>query len=111
LQQNLHYKLLARRQTDLHRVRWTYPCGAGKGTACRCWWFLWHHKAAVEEHLPLTPRTLLLTLPYLHSVCHKMTILTVVLNQKITAVGIVTILSFCKIRVKCVHPSKHKNFL
>lgn len=101
---NLHSKLLPRRQTDLHKVSGTYPCGAGEGTAFKCQWFLWPHEAADGEILPLSSRTL----SYLHSAYHK---ITIVLNQKIIAVGIVTILSFCKIRVKCVHPSKHINFL
>lgn len=110
LQLNQHSELLPRRQTGLQYVSGTYPWGAGKGTALRCQQFLWDDKAE-EEILPLTSRTLFLTLFHLYSVCHKTTIHNIVMNQKITAVGIVTILSFCKVRVKCIHPSKHLNLL
>lgn len=61
-----------RRQIDLHKIS-----GAGKGAAFRCFRFLWHHKAAEDEILLLTWRTLFLALSYLHSVCHKMTILVI----------------------------------
>lgn len=65
-----HSQLFPRRRMGLHRIS-----GAGEGVAFTYFWSLWHHKAAEEEILLLTLRTLFLALilPF----CHKMTILTI----------------------------------